>query len=190
MKIIVVVFVFLASIVDAQVQGQKKVQGGNLFWKNSVTGINYTRVRYLPGTGFYLDTSAGTTTRLAGQGGAWKRIDNGADSCTVPAWLSSDSTNATAPVWKFELKMIIKATDVDSSKLIWRIQTRDNHIISGKRYWRPWTVAGKQAGSALSPIQDTILFPNLTGLTAQTKYEQRGLADLHGGTQFRLCQIS
>lgn len=193
MKKLIIGMVALATLLSAQetIQGQRKVQGGLIQWQNTVTGLSHTRLRFLPGTGWFMDTSAATVAgALPGQSGQWKRIDNGADSCSIPNWLSSDSNGMTAPIWKFELSQIVKAADPDSSRHIYRIQTRVSHVLGNgsslKRAWRPWTRAGRNSGSALSPIQDSILMGNIGG-TALTKHSQRGLADLHGGVQFRLC---
>lgn len=193
-KILFGVMLFVVAILSAQetIQGQRKVQGGLVAWKNTVTGLTHTRLRFLPGTGWYMDTSIATVAgALPGQSGQWKRIDNGADSCSLPLFLSSDSNGLTAPIWKFELEGIVKTPNPAASTHIYRIQTRNAHVIGNvsslKRLWRPWTRVGRNAGSTLSPIQDSIVFPHLTGGTANVKYAQRGIADLHGGTQFRLC---
>lgn len=178
-----VAMLFCLSAGQETIQGMRKVQGGLVTWKNSVTGSYHTRIRILSGQ-VSLDTST------TGQAGQWKRIDNTVDSCSREIFLASDSLGMTAPVWLFRLSGIVKAHDVDSSTHVYRIPTRILHNYgvgsSLKRAWRPWSRPAKNNGISEVTVQDTCLMKSLSGVTANSTVEQYCMATLFG-TQAKLC---
>jgi hypothetical protein len=160
------------------VVGQKTVQISPVTW---TTGANTgkTRLMFRVGT-VSLDTST------TGQAGAWKRIDNTADSCSQPFTLASDTNGSLRPVWEYRLWQLTRSRDGDSSTHVYRVQTRErvyNATINAIA-WTPWSVKGANSGYADVTVQDSILVGNVKHTGA--KYSQYSFFFV-AGTQARLC---
>jgi hypothetical protein len=172
------------SFAGESVQGQLKTNSGFVKWTNSVTGLTSTRIKIVSG-----GVSADTSTAFP-KGGAWKVISTGADSCSQPFWISSDTMGTLSPIWQsFLLEGVVKAATPSTSTHVYRIQTRNAALeVRGdriKRYWRPWTLTGRNVGDGNVAVVDSITFTSLNA-AANTKYAQYGQANVYG-TQARIC---
>lgn len=180
--LIIALFASAEAYQEVKTRGQGTIKDVLLTW---TTGANTgkTRLRFL-GNAVYLDTSA------TGQAGAWKRIDNTADSCSQPAFLASDTAALGLPVWQSPLVWVDKAksADPDSSTFVLRIQTRQArfHPASKRWYWTAWTRKGANSAHVGQVVQDSVLFSSLVGGAANTNYSLYHLASVFG-TQARYC---
>jgi hypothetical protein len=169
-------FVFDGSTQEA-IRGQKNVSQVLVKW---TTGVNTkTRIRFYTGN-VYLDTST------TGQGGAWKRIDNMADSCSNPFLISSDSSGTSRAVHEFRLWQSVKSVHATLGLHVYRIQTREKVYDAGIRAFRftPWTMVGQNSGYSGQDIQDSILM--LSPKPSASKSSQYSLSYV-AGSMARLC---
>lgn len=163
--------------------GQKTVQISAPTW-TSASNTGKTRIKIVAPDSVnhrvWLDTSS------TGQAGQWKRIDNTADSCTVPFVIASDSNGSTRPVWEYRLWMLTKAVDADSSTFTFRVQTRERfyNATTAAIAWSPWTVKGANNGYADVTVQDSVLVGNIRH--SGSKFSQYSLFHVTG-SQARLC---
>lgn len=181
MKKIIIAIMALCAIAfgTETIQGQKAVNATFVKW---TTGANIkTRLQFHIGN-VYLDTST------TGQTGAWKRIDNTADSCSRPFLITSDSSGGLRPIWEYRLWQISKSVNLTLGLHVYRIQTRErvNDSARGPQgflRWTPWTVKGTNSGYTDVTVQDSILMPSprLTSKASQYSY------GFVAGTQARLC---
>lgn len=176
----------LAQAQNVVISGQHTLRVEPVTW-TSATNTGKTRIKIVSPDSVnhrvWLDTSA------TGQTGAWKRIDNTADSCSQPFLITSDSTGVTRPVWEYRVWMLTKAVDADSSAHVYRVQTRERQFlgpIAGKRIavWTPWTVKGANSGYTDVTVQDSVLVANIRHSAA--KFSQYSFFHA-AGTQARLC---
>jgi hypothetical protein len=185
-----ILFALLAALalplLAETIEGQKSLQVAPVTW-TSGANTGKTRLKIVsPDSSthrVYLDTST------TGQTGAWKRIDNTADSCSQPFLITSDSTGVTRPVWENRLWQLTKAADADSSTHQYRVQTRERQHLSpvaGRRVvgWTPWTAKGANLGSNSVAMQDSILMANAR--FSGSKISQYSFFYV-AGTQARLC---
>lgn len=177
-KVILFLFALLAvSAFSQTIVGQRVLSQKLITWSAS-TYSNKTRLLFR-GDNVYLDTSS------TGQAGQWKRIDNGADSCSNAAPLVPDTNGIARPIWEYRLWETVRAVDKDSSTHVYRVNTRervyDNSLKTPR--WTPWTRTGSNTGYTDVTVQDSILVPN-AGTTA--KVAQYALA-MFAGSWARLC---
>lgn len=161
------------------IQGQKAINSTFVKW---TTGANVkTRLMFHIGN-VYLDTST------TGQAGAWKRIDNTADSCSRPFLITADSTGSTRPIWEYRLWQVAKSVNTTLGLHVYRIQTRERVIDSSmgrqsSQRWTPWTMKGTNTGYLDVTVQDSVLMPS-PRLTSKASQYSFGFV---AGTQARLC---
>lgn len=171
----------LAAFAYAQgpVAGQKTVQKSLITWSAaSGNWSNKTRVLFLANA-VYVDTSS------TGQGGAFKRIDNAADSCSNPFPLAADTNGSVRPIWEHRLWGTFRGIDGDSTSHVYRIQTRERVYDGTTKVtrWTPWTRAGKNAGYTDISVQDSVTISSAAGTS---KIAQYGLYHV-AGSWARLC---
>lgn len=160
-----------------KIQSQGAVQTGVVTWS---TGANTgkTRIRFYTGN-VYLDTST------TGQTGAWKRIDNTADSCSQPFLIASDSTGTGRPIWEYRLWQNVKSVHATLGLHVYRIQTKERvyNPTYKKVIWTPWTMTQQNGGYADVTVQDSLLMnaPRSTSKTSQYSFA------FVAGTLARLC---
>jgi hypothetical protein len=160
-----------------QLQGQKGLPPRLVtFSTDSVSGK--TRI-LLVGNSVFLDTSA------TGQTGAWRRIDNTKDSCSLGFNLGSDSLGSARPTWLNKMLGSFRSVDQDSGTHEYRVQTRERlwNNVTYQWYWKDWSRFGANGGYADVTIQDSILIKN-SGTTAKVQQYSYFSVD---GTQARLC---
>lgn len=128
----------------------------------------------------YVDTVPG------GAVGKWKRIDNGADSCSNAFWIARDSGEVNGAVWHVRFEPLVTASKKDSATTAYKVQTRTFFYNSTTRRYvaRPWTYAGTNAGTSTNPIEDSVIFSNIK--LSNTKVAQYGFVNIFG-TQARVC---
>ncbi|HLP41566.1 MAG TPA: hypothetical protein VK465_08680 [Fibrobacteria bacterium] len=185
MKKLVLVILGLLSI---QIFGESyKTQGQGAVAQNLVTwtsGTNTGKTRILLlGNNVYLDTAA------AGSLGQWKRIDNTADSCSLPVLLGSDSAGSALPIWMSPLAWAVTySNDPANSAFVYRMQARLRRYDGStkKTYWTAWTRNGTNGAYVDVALQDSLLFPAAAGVTARTKVSQYAMGNIFGH-QVRLC---
>ena len=162
---------------DMKITGQGVVQKGLVTW---TTGDNTgkTRIRIHQGQ-VALDT---TTT---GQTGAWKRIDNTADSCSQPFLIAADSNGSGRPIWEYRLWQKVKAVHATLGLHVYRIQTRERMYNATYKTltWTPWTLTQQNAGYADVTVQDSLLMNAPRSASNTSQYSFAFVA----GTQARLC---
>lgn len=177
-KLFVALFALFALFAHGEnVTGQGSVNSSLVKW---TTGANTkTRLRFYLGN-VYLDTST------TGQTGAWKRIDNIADSCSNPFLIASDSNGIIRPVWEYRLWQSVKSVHATLGLHVYRIQTRervyDNDLKAVR--WTPWTRKGQNAGYTDVVVQDSILMPS--PIASSTKSSQYSMGFVAGSVA-RLC---
>jgi hypothetical protein len=162
------------------IEGQKRITNSLVTW-NSAANTGKTRIRFHAGQ-VALDTSA------TGQTGAWKRIDNTADSCSQPFLIASDTSGRVVPVWEFRLWQKVKSVHATLGMHVYRVQTRERQYlgpISGKQVagWTPWSYLGQNGGYADVTVQDSILMRAPRTVTNSSQYSFGFVA----GAQARLC---
>lgn len=181
-KLVLALYALVAANLFADgepVAGQKTIRSPLVTW--SATGGTYagkTRLLFL-GNNVYVDTSS------TGQAGQFKRVDNGADSCSNAVPIVADTNGATRPVWEYRLWETVRSVDKDSSTHIYRVQTRERVYDGTSKTvrWTPWTRSGSNTGYTDISIQDSIVVPNV-GVTSKTS--QYALASFLGSWA-RLC---
>jgi hypothetical protein len=179
MKKILFVLSLAAGLVwaDMKITAQGVVQKGIVTW---TTGANTgkTRIRFYTGN-VYLDTSS------TGQTGAWKRIDNTADSCSQPFLIATDSSGTGRPIWEYRLWQKVKSVHATLGLHVYRIQTRERVYDGTAKLvrWTPWTLTQQNAGYADVTVQDSLLMNAPRSASNTSQYSFAFVA----GTQARLC---
>lgn len=161
---------------SVNVGGQTSIFSGLVTW-GSYNGVNLLTT----GRAVYVDTTPATEARTL------KRIDNGADSCSNPFWISRDSLEKAGSIWHFRIEPLVKTTDKDSSTMVYRVETRSFDFLGAPTYKyraRPWSIPGKNIGDDMTTIKDTVLIPN--HYVAQVKRTQYGFVTVYGA-QARIC---
>jgi hypothetical protein len=146
------------------VQGQKLLRAPQLMTFSSAAGTYSGKTRFRIMGGFtYVDTSA------TGQTGAWRRIENTADSASDAVFISGDSAGTTRPVWMQKWVCKLKSADADTSGFVLRGQAREFDRIVNKVYsFTQWSQKGSLNGTLDAGVQDSALFLNVRGLAANT----------------------
>lgn len=146
------------------VQGQKLLRAPQLLTFSSAAGTYSGKTRYRLMGGFtYVDTSA------TGQTGAWRRIENTADSATDPVFLTGDSAGTTRAVWMQKVVCKEKSADADTSGFVLRVMGREFDRIVNKVYnFTQWSQKGSVNGTLDAGVQDSALFLSVRGLAANT----------------------
>jgi hypothetical protein len=160
-----------------KIQGQGPAQISLVKW-NTGANTGKTRIRFYTGN-TYLDTST------TGQAGAWKRIDNTADSCSQPFLVATDSNGSGRPIWEYRLWQTVKSVHATLGLHVYRIQTREkvyDGSIKATR-WTPWTYFGQNTGYVDVTVQDSILMAAPRSASKSSQYSLGFIV----GTQARLC---
>lgn len=160
--------------------GERRVNSQLVTW---TTGANTGKTRLLfLGNAVYLDTSS------TGQAGAFKRIDNTSDSCSVPFLLTADSAGATRAADNFTVWGLFRGVDGDSTTHTYRFQQRERQYVLARSggyvaTWTPWTRRSANYGFDAEATTDSITFPNIGGTAKTSQYSHFEAV----GTQARLC---
>lgn len=121
--------------------------------------------------------------------GTLVRIDNGADSCSLPVSLFQGKL--TEPIWKYEMDLLVKADSVDSSAISYRIETRKQKSYSDSyttgTYWGKWIPFKRVRRDSNTVISDSVLtWPTVP---AKGTWGEESHLFFTTGHQARFCPI-
>lgn len=142
------------SAQTVQIQGQR-----NLTTQWVYFGADSARTIYLINSQFFKDS--------ANLGTVKKRIDNTADSCSLPIRVST-TAGAAYPVWLYRLSLGVKSNVADSNTFGFRVQVRDYTMKRGGPVAMAWMPYKLNNGYADVTVIDSLVIAN-NARTAKTR---------------------